>query len=313
MATSSRVLNNIWEYSRYQLIIWGISFLFLLVIAVGMFMPVIRKARKERETSLQAFLQIPKDVTQVLFQKYYDPEHVSRDDLAVVDDKSDIDTSDDESIIEKGDGLSNISSLKLSAQTGYTKLTSWYIKAIFVIAIAFSTALTANYLILRRVDAVPGTLALSGNILYRASRIGLTVQEKVSWPNSTTFPMNDTQRPWAQFSNVMQWDIQNVTEFQVSLLYGDPRFGVPFAPLENEYTSLLFGDMYQRASSARGAYDAFHRFLDQSALISRMPTIDPNDTRVIEVLRVSPLISTNIKAFMGVYLRDIDHKIYVVR
>jgi hypothetical protein len=259
-------------------------------------------------------IQIPKDVTHILFSKYYDPDQISREDLSAVDDRTDLDSLDNESIQESSNGekSDNGSNLpQLYAQSGYSKLTTLYIKALVVIGISFSTALTANYLILRRLDPYPGTLALSQNVYYRADRVGLIVSDKMLWPNST-FPFNDPQRSEMTYSRTMMYDVNNITSSQVSLLYGDDVHGIPLGPISPTYTALLFGDGYQKTQYT-GLYDIFNNFIDSAKIVAELPSVTSTNPSVATVLSHVPNVMDGYRKLTEAIISNIAYTVYVVR
>ncbi|KAJ3103228.1 hypothetical protein HDU97_010292 [Phlyctochytrium planicorne] len=269
-----------------QLGAWAVGILVILLIAFCVFLPTINKAKRERETSLRAFLQIPKNVTQVLFRRYYDSNTMSFEDLksshGSLSKQSSGAEMEGESVDDDDDDPTggDVDVLHTKAASGYVKLTLMYSRALFIVAASFSIALACNMTLTYGLIAYPGTMVSGLDAQFRARRVKAVASDRLQdvFPSlnsyipgivSSTgaFKLNDTERPWVSAVNVIGKDLENLNVDQRNILYGNESLGIPFAPMDAEYQPIFFSDG-TGGENADSLYNLIASFVDASMRVS---------------------------------------------
>ncbi|KAJ3107781.1 hypothetical protein HDU96_007773 [Phlyctochytrium bullatum] len=263
LATEIRFDINLMAY--LELGVWAFGMLSIIAVAFCVFMPMIRKAKRERETSLRAFLQIPKTVTQALFKRYYEPGATSHDDLADKGGDKDSDTRSEAAETntdDEGNGAgppaptsADMDVLHTKAQSSYIRLTLLYSQALFFVGAAISIALACNYSNAREVTAYPGIFKSGIDIQIKTSRVRCILEDRFpafSFPTlaavapgiaqgfRSTFDMSNPERPWASSIDAVRWDTEKMSLCQRNILYGNESQGIDLKPLAWNYNRYFF-------------------------------------------------------------------------
>ncbi|KAI8832680.1 hypothetical protein BJ741DRAFT_287174 [Chytriomyces cf. hyalinus JEL632] len=258
------------------------SLLLTVVIAIFLFAPVISKAKTERETSLKAFLQIPKEVTQSLYSKYFDPESASRESLNE-------DNTDDEKEAP-GQAMSIFDSLK--NQTGYKKMITISRTGLALIGIFLALSFAVDFYLLFETSSIPCALADTFDIPSRASRIVYVTLDVADWGTST---FNYNEYPYG-VSNLLKSDLNEILESQVALLYGstiDPHFTFKLDP------SII----YSIAPLSR-VYDGVSRFFDSGTILANTVPISASNSDLLRVQNSLGIITEGYTDFLQSYLKE---------
>ncbi|KAJ3077880.1 hypothetical protein HDU99_000920, partial [Rhizoclosmatium hyalinum] len=110
-------------------------------------------------------VQIPRDVTNALYGKYYDAESSSREDL---NDEEDDDENEDE---RESKESSNSVMSQMKAQTGYRRMKLIARNGLLCIAVFFIASFATDLALLLGVMSIPGGISDSYDISARVSRI----------------------------------------------------------------------------------------------------------------------------------------------
>ncbi|KAJ3190670.1 hypothetical protein HK101_008494 [Irineochytrium annulatum] len=318
---ANRIYMDIWMVLIAQIVVWGVSFLALLAIGAGIFLPVITKAKLERETSLRAFLQIPKSVTQTLFRKYYEPSAGSTEDLSGPGKGSkdeDLNASqnleaeeEDEDFKGKKDKDSDF--LQTRNTTNYYRLTTLYIRALTLLAFVYTIAAGANLVKFPSVITLPGTLVSGMDLHQRTVRIGTVIRDALITPSTSpsqssnlsgpvsAFVQMEPARPWASYQTVLGNDVDAIRCDQVSILYGNTSLGLPLAPLASSYNSILF-ETNNSASDPPTLYETVATFTEETIRLSlSSPLLKQADDRASR-----STIVTGYDAFLAQFENQAD-------
>ncbi|KAJ3099758.1 hypothetical protein HDU97_002784 [Phlyctochytrium planicorne] len=314
---ANTIQRDIFLLSLSQWIVWGASLLILLIFAFGVFMPVIRRAKIDRETSLRAFLQIPKGVTQVLFRKYYDPGAGSNEDLAGEkdEDKSESDSEEDDDEVKHNKTDTDV--LHVKAHTGYFKLTKMYIYALALIAVSYTVALTANIVVGLRLATSPGVLVASLNLRHVVVR-ATTIVNDVSTFGNSTFNFTNTVRPWVSGSRLLQNDANDILWLESSILYGNESLGIPLQPLPSSYGFSMFGTEQNptakislETSLSTTIYGAVSTFVESTLAVARTAIFAKSEPAVAQIFAVEPIISGGYGEFINSVRSDTSQRLDV--
>ncbi|KAJ3208077.1 hypothetical protein HDU67_007032 [Dinochytrium kinnereticum] len=264
---------------------YSIRLVAYLEIAFCVYMPMINKAKRERETSLRAFLQIPKAVTQVLFRKYHEPGAVSLEKLnttgedSAQDGKSDVEKDTD----DEGPGgvgpspSSDVDVLHTKAMSGYLRLTLMYTRALLLIGASFSVALALNFTNSRGALGWPGVITSGMSVQHRALRVQTVVNDRfqsayegVFTPSlAPTIDLRNDERRWASSVDVIMSDLDQMERDQRSILYGNESLSISLEPLPGDYWEEFFSPYpFPPQPLARSLFERTSRFVDSAMRIA---------------------------------------------
>ncbi|KAJ3221948.1 hypothetical protein HDU81_010225 [Chytriomyces hyalinus] len=280
IATDVRLDVAILEY--WHIAIIASSLLLTVVIAIFLFAPVISKAKTERETSLKAFLQIPKEVTQSLYSKYFDPESASRESLNE-------DNTDDEKEAP-GQAMSIFDSLK--NQTGYKKMITISRTGLALIGIFLALSFSVDFYLLFETSSIPCALADTFDIPSRASRIVYVASDVADWGTST-FTYNGY--PYG-VSNLITSDLNEILESQVALLYG--------STVEPHFTFQLDPSITYSIAPLSRVYDGVSLFFDSGTILANTVPITASNPNLQRVQSTLGIITDGYTDFLQSYVKE---------
>ncbi|KAJ3031464.1 UNVERIFIED_CONTAM: hypothetical protein HDU68_003795 [Siphonaria sp. JEL0065] len=277
-AMTEEIRSDIRTIQYAQIGILAFCVVCLLLTGFRLFVPVIEKAKTERETSLKAFLQIPRDVTHTLYGKYFDPDSTSKEDL---NDNSD---EDDE---KSSKNASNSIMDQMKAQTGYKTMTVIARNGLLCIGLFFAASFVTDFLLLLGIMSIPGGIADSYDIPARASRINL--------PSSSLY-------------NIFTTDISEILQSQIALLYGStqpPHYVFRFS-------ASVIANILPSTPDTPGTYETVSQFVDFSTLLSNTNPILPNDSYLMTIVQDEQIISQGYSAFSTDFISQASTSIYLL-
>ncbi|KAI9348503.1 hypothetical protein BDR26DRAFT_915655 [Obelidium mucronatum] len=269
---SEEIRSDIRTIQYAQIGIMAFCIICLLLTGFSLFVPVIKKAKTERETSLKAFLQIPRDVTHTLYGKYFDPDNASREDLN--DDNSD---EDDE---KSSKNQSNSIMDQLKAQTGYKTMTLIARNGLLCIGVFFAASFVTDLILLIGIMSIPGGITDSFDISARASRIASVGMDVAKWGTST-YVYDNPSLPSASLNHIFTRDVNEILQSQIALLYGStqpPHYILKLSP------SVVGGISPSAIAATHGTYEAVAELIDFTTLLSNTKPILANDSRLIAIV-----------------------------
>ncbi|KAJ3230140.1 hypothetical protein HDU81_004755 [Chytriomyces hyalinus] len=279
IATEVRIEIAVMEYWHIGII--TSSLLLTVFIAIFLFAPVISKAKTERETSLKAFLQIPKEVTQTLYAKYFDPDSASRESLNE-------DNTDDEKEAP-GQATSIFDSLK--NQSGYKKMIIISRTGLSLIAVFLALSFAVDFYLLLETSSIPCALADTFDIPSRASRLVQVALDVAEWGTSTFSYNGNTYGVGALLNS----DLHEILESQVALLYGSTA--------DPHYTLKLDPSIISSISPLSPVYASVSVFFESGAILANTVPISDSNPDLLQVQSSLEVISDGYNAFFKSYLK----------
>ncbi|KAJ3245233.1 hypothetical protein HDU78_009713 [Chytriomyces hyalinus] len=280
IATEVRIEVAVMEYWHIGII--TSSLLLTVVIAIFLFAPVISKAKTERETSLKAFLQIPKEVTQTLYAKYFDPDSASRETLNE-------DNTDDEKETP-GQATSIFDSLK--NQSGYKKMITISRSGLALIAVFLALSFAVDFYLLFETSSIPCGLADIFDIPSRASRLVHIAADVAEWGTSA-FSYNGN--PYG-VRTMLNSDLLEILESQVALLYGSTA--------DPHYTLKLDPSIISSISPQSPVYASLSVFFESGAILANTAPISDSNPELMRVRNSLEVISEGYDAFFHSFLKE---------
>ncbi|KAJ3199165.1 hypothetical protein HDU83_007364 [Entophlyctis luteolus] len=294
ISIANEVRTEVLNVELAQIGLFAFGLLCFIGIYFFLFVPVITKAKTERETSLKAFLQIPRFVTQTLHAKYFDPETSSREDL-------NYEEENEKSVSWKS---------SLTTQTGYKRMNSISRNGLICVALFFAGAFGVDLWFLGNLMSIAGGISDTCDITARTMRILTVANDVANWGNSTFASVSETV-PQTSKRDIILTDVVKILDSQAALLYGSsspPHF-------ENKFGTDLTWRIYPSddANSQPVVYDSLANFIADSTIIANLETVSLNNSYVSAINVEQSEILAGYTLFMNDFLdwSDTNLKILV--
>ncbi|KAI8616721.1 hypothetical protein BC830DRAFT_1116890 [Chytriomyces sp. MP71] len=294
IASESR--NDVFAMEYAHIGIFAFSLTCLAAISYFLFWPVISKAKTERETSLRAFLQIPKEVTNTLYSKYFDPESASRESL----NESNNDDDDKEG---KGQSSGIMESLKNT--TGYMTMMKISRNGLITIAIFLTASFICDLILLSGTTGIPSSIADAFDVPARGNRI-VTVASDVAYWSNTTFSYSPESRNY--LGQLLLLDVSEILSSQVALLYGSTTY----PHYESNVDSSLLQDIYTSGLDSSSLYGVVSEFIDGATVLANTIPIMPSNPKLLQIGNNLPKIVEGYMYFYDDFLNRSNQSIMLL-
>ncbi|KAJ3140423.1 hypothetical protein HK100_009734 [Physocladia obscura] len=259
-------------------------------IQIGIF------AKSERETSLKAFLQIPHEVTEALYAKYYDPDSNSRESLNG--------DSDDDHENEKSTGLTEA----MRSQTGYKSMTVISAKGLLLIGFFFIGSFGTDLWLLLSIMSIPAGISDASDIPKRSERITVVTTDLANWGTST-FSYNTSVFSQTSMKNLILNDINEIIQSQLSLLYGSSYW----PHYEQKFDLSLISDIFPSPLSETGIYEVVAEFIEDSTVLANTNPIISTNLHLISVVKEQNSLQNGYLNFLQNFLNWANLKISLLQ
>jgi hypothetical protein len=209
------------------LVAMAVGLALICLSGVVLFRPAINKARSERETSLRAFLEIPKPVVEQLFLEFYeqnayeskDNDNLTEDTGFMSDRRVFMDDSEIVNSVKNGDG--------------YLTQTVVYIKGLCFVSISILIAFSTLLPLALRIKPLPSVLVNSLSIQHSSTVISL-VAEDIARGYSTFKNALGSSRAEINGSELLNLEANSIQGSLAAIIYGFKNYGDVISLLDSK-------------------------------------------------------------------------------